>query len=94
MNTNTKFPNHHLPSNNKFGIVLPQVHNVVKPSQVPANNKPVDDNEKEVELSEVYQDNQFYSADDLIKYESSPIQNVPQVKAPQGVFDVYRYLKK
>jgi hypothetical protein len=53
MNTNTKFPN---PSNNKFGIVLPQVHNVVKPSQLHANNKPVDDNEKEVELSEVYQD--------------------------------------
>ena len=83
MNTNTKFPNPHLPSNNKFGIVLPQVHNVVKPSQLHANNKPVDDNEKEVELSEVYQDNQFYSADDLIKYESSPIQNIPQVIKPK-----------
>ncbi len=45
-------------------------------------------------MSEVYQDNQFYSADDLIKYESSPIQNIPQVSKPQGVFDVYRYLKK
>ena len=74
--------------------MLPQVHsNVVKPSQVPAS-KPADENEKEVELSEVYQESQFYSADDLIKYENSPIQNIPQVSKPQGIFDVYRYLKK
>jgi hypothetical protein len=93
-NTNTKFPNHHLPSNNKFGIVLPQVHNVVKPSQVPTS-KPAEDNEKEIQLSEVYQQGkQFYSADESIKYESSPIQNIPQVSKPQGVFDVYRNLKK
>ena len=93
-NTNTKFPNHHILSNNKFGVVLPQMHsNVVKPSQVPTS-KPSEDNEKEVELSEVYEDNAFYSKDDLIKYESSPIQNIPQVSKPQGVFDVYRYLKK
>ena len=93
-NTNTKFPNHHTLSNNKFGVVLSQMHsNVVKPSQVPTS-KPSEDNEKEVELSEVYEDNAFYNKDDLIKYESSPIQNIPQVSKPQGVFDVYRYLKK
>jgi len=101
MTTNTKFPNHHVLSNNKFGIVIPQVYNVLKPSQIPITIKSVDEEEKEKERVfteednfSVYADMSFYSADDLVKYENSPIQNIPTVKAPQGVFDVYRYLKK
>ena len=99
MNTNTKFPNRHLPFQNKFGYVLPQVHNVIKPSQVPPD-KPVEE-EKGKEMAFTEEDNfsyfadmSFYSAEDLVKYENSPIQNIPTVKTPQGVFDVYRYLKK
>ena len=96
MTTNTKFPNHHLISQNKFGFVFPQVHNVIKPSQVPIEEKKkeesplTDDNDDFT----VYADMSFYSAEDLVKYENSPIQNIPTVSKPAGVFDVYRYLKK
>ena len=97
MNANSKFPNHHLISSNKFGFVFPQVREVIKPSQVPIEEKK---KEEESALTEdndnftVYADMSFYSKEDLLKYENSPIQNIPTVKAPQGVFDVYRYLKK
>ena len=96
MNTNTKFPNHHFISSNKFGFVFPQVRDVIKPSQIPIEEKkkeesPLTDDNDEFT---VYADMSFYSKEDLLKYENSPIQNIPTVKAPQGVFDVYRYLKK
>ena len=96
MNTNSKFPNHHFISSNKFGFVFPQVREVIKPSQIPIEEK----KKEESPLTEdnddftVYADMSFYSKEDLLKYENSPIQNIPTVKAPQGVFDVYRYLKK
>ena len=96
MNTNSKFPNHHFISSNKFGFVFPQVREVIKPSQVPVEEK----KKEESPLTEdnddftVYADMSFYSKEDLLKYENSPIQNIPTVSKPQGVFDVYRYLKK
>ena len=96
MNTNTKFPNHHFISSNKFGFVFPQVHNVIKPSQVPIEEK----KKEESPLTEdndnftFFADMSFYSKEDLLKYENSPIQNIPTVSKPAGVFDVYRYLKK
>ena len=96
MNTNSKFPNHHFISSNKFGFVFPQVREVIKPSQVPIEEK----KKEESPLTEdnddftIYADMSFYSKEDLLKYENSPIQNIPTVSKPQGVFDVYRYLKK
>ena len=96
MNTNSKFPNHHFISSNKFGFVFPQVREVIKPSQVPVEEK----KKEESPLTEdnddftIYADMSFYSKEDLLKYENSPIQNIPTVSKPQGVFDVYRYLKK
>jgi hypothetical protein len=72
------------------------VREVIKPSQVPIEEKkkeesPLTENDDDFT---VYADMSFYSKEDLLKYETSPIQNIPTVKAPQGVFDVYRYLKK
>ena len=99
MNTNSKFPNHHFISSNKFGFVFPQVREVIKPSQVPIEEKKKEDKEEQSPFtndddSNVYLDMSFYSKEDLLKYENHPIQNIPTVKAPQGVFDVYRNLKK
>jgi hypothetical protein len=96
MNSNTKFPNNHFISSNKFGFVFPKVREVIKPSQVPIEEKkkeesPLTENDDDFT---VYADMSFYSAEDLVKYENSPIQNIPQVSKPAGVFDVYRYLKK
>ena len=96
MNTNTKFPNHHFISSNKFGFVFPQVREVIKPSQVPIEEKkkeesPLTENDDDFT---VYADMSFYSKEDLLKYENSPIQIIPTVSKPAGVFDVYRYLKK
>ena len=96
MNSNTKFPNHHFISSNKFGFFLPQIREVIKPSQIPIEEKkkeesPLTENDDDFT---VYADMSFYSKEDLLKYENHPIQNIPTVKAPQGVFDVYRYLKK
>ena len=97
MNTNSKFPNHHFISSNKFGFVFPQMHNVIKPSQLPIEEKRKDESPPLTEDNDdftVYADMSFYSKEDLLKYENSPIQNIPTVSKPQGVFDVYRYLKK
>ena len=95
MNTNTKFPSPHFIASNKFGFVFPQVREVIKPSQVSVEEK----KKEESPLTNdddftVYADMSFNSAEDLVKYENSPIQNIPQVSKPAGVFDVYRYLKK
>jgi hypothetical protein len=51
MNTNTKFPNSNVPMHNKFGMHLPPVYRVLKPSEVPAD-KVV--NEEGLEYSDVY----------------------------------------
>jgi len=94
MNSNTKFPNHHYLSSNKFGFVFPQVREVIKPSQVPIEEKKKEESALTEDNFTVYADMSFYSAEDLVKYENSPIKNIPTVSKPQGVFDVYRYLKK
>ena len=39
MNTNSKFSNHHFISSDKFGFVFPQMHNVIKLSQLPIEEK-------------------------------------------------------
>jgi hypothetical protein len=51
MNTNTKFPISNMPHHNKFGVHMPLVYRVVKPSEVPAD-KIV--NEEGLEYSDVY----------------------------------------
>jgi len=102
--TNTKFPNQNLPQNTKFGLVLPKIHNILKPSQVqesPIIPEQIDDEEQIYERhpftnnddSFHFFDMSFYSTDDIIKYEND-IRNIPKVSKPTGVFDVYRYLKK
>jgi hypothetical protein len=49
-NTNTKFRSSNLPMHNKFGMHMPPVYRVVKPSEVPAD-KVV--NEEGLEYSDV-----------------------------------------
>ena len=51
MNTNSKFPNSNVPMHNKFGMHIPPVYRVLKPSEVPAD-KVV--NEEGLEYSDVY----------------------------------------
>ena len=51
MNTNTKFPNSNVPMHNKFGMHMPQVYRVLKPSEIPPD-KAV--NEEGLEYSDVY----------------------------------------
>ena len=51
MNTNTKFPNSAMPQCNKFGMHMPPVYRIIKPSEVPAD-KAV--NEEGLEYSDVY----------------------------------------
>lgn len=51
MNTNTKFPISNMPHHNKFGVHMPPVYRVLKPSEVPAD-KAVD--EEGLEYSDVY----------------------------------------
>ena len=53
MNTNnTKFPNSNVPMHNKFGVHMPPVYRVVKPSELPAETATVD--EEGLEYSDVY----------------------------------------
>jgi hypothetical protein len=51
MNSNTKFPISNVPMHNKFGMHIPPVYRVLKPSEVPAD-KAV--NEEGLEYSDVY----------------------------------------
>ncbi len=51
MSTNTKFRNSNVPMQNKFGMHMPPVYRVLKPSEVPAD-KVV--NEEGLEYSDVY----------------------------------------
>ena len=51
MNTNTKFPSSNIPMHNKFGMHMPPVYRVLKPSEVPPD-KAV--NEEGLEYSDVY----------------------------------------
>ena len=51
MNTNTKFPHSNMPQFNKFGVHMPPVYRVLKPSEVPAETL-VD--EEGLEYSDVY----------------------------------------
>ena len=50
-NTNTKFPHSNVPMHNKFGVHMPPVYRVLKPSEVPAETL-VD--EEGLEYSDVY----------------------------------------
>jgi hypothetical protein len=52
MNTNTKFPISNMPHYNKFGMHMPPVYRVVKPSELPAETATVD--EEGLEYSDVY----------------------------------------
>ena len=91
MSTNTKFPNYNMQQRTKFGVVIPQVHNTSKP-QVPVTTQ--EDDKDHIELPHIYEGTTFYDENDLIKYESHPMQNIPTVSKPQGVFDIYKYIKK
>ena len=51
MNTNTKFPSSNIPMHNKFGMHVPPVYRVLKPSEIPPD-KIV--NEEGLEYSDVY----------------------------------------
>ena len=51
MNTNSKFPNSNVPMHNKFGMHIPPVYRVLKPSEIQPD-KIV--NEEGLEYSDVY----------------------------------------
>jgi hypothetical protein len=87
MNTNnTKFPNSNVPMHNKFGVHMPPVYRVVKPSELPAETATVD--EEGLEYSDVYP-LQFTSS----SFSHNDVSNNNPTSVP-STFVLTDYLKK
>jgi hypothetical protein len=86
MNTNTKFPNSAMPQFNKFGMHMPPVYRVLKPSEVPAERL-VD--EEGLEYSDVYP-LQYTSS----SFSHKDISNNNPTVVPNNTFVLTDYIKK
>ena len=86
MNTNTKFPNSNVPMYNKFGMHMPPVYRVLKPSEVPAETL-VD--EEGLEYSDVYP-LQFASS----SFTHDDASNNKQTATSSSTFVLNNYIKK
>ena len=86
MNTNTKFPSSNVPMHNKFGMHMPPVFRVLKPSEVPA--EPVV-NEDGLEYSDVYP-LQFTAS----SFSHLDVSNNKQTTASSTTFVLNDYIKK
>ncbi len=86
MNTNTKFRNSNVPMQNKFGMHMPPVYRVLKPSEVPAD-KVV--NEEGLEYSDVYPLEWSTSS-----FSHEDASNNKQTAASSNTFVLNDYLKK
>ena len=86
MNTNTKFPNSNMPQFNKFGMHMPPVYRVLKPSEVPAD-KAVD--EEGLEYSDVYPLEWTTSS-----FTHEDASNNKQTAASSNTFVLNDYIKK
>ncbi len=87
MNTNTKFRSSNVPMHNKFGMHMPPVYRVLKPSEVPAD-KVV--NEEGLEFSDVYP--LEWSTSSFSHEDAS--NNNKQTAASSNTFVLNDYLKK
>ena len=88
MNTNTKFPVSHLPHYNKFGVHMPPVYRVLKPSEVPAETL-VD--EEGLEYSDVYP---LQFASSSFTHEDASNNNKQTAASTSNTFVLNDYIKK
>ena len=86
MNTNTKFPNSNVPMYNKFGMHMPPVYRVLKPSEVPAETLV---EEEGLEYSDVYP-LQFASS----SFTHDDASNNKQTATSSSTFVLNNYIKK
>ncbi len=86
MNTNTKFRNSNVPMHNKFGVHMPPVYRVIKPSEIPPD-KVV--NEEGLEYSDVYPLEWSTSS-----FSHEDASSIKQTAASINTFVLNDYLKK
>ena len=87
----SKFQNYNIPQYNKHGFIQPQHHNWLKPNETkPTTIAQPADIESILELPKVYHQSE---EGDEIKFEERPTSTAAQAQL-QGIFDVYKYIKK
>jgi hypothetical protein len=91
----SKFQNYNMPQYNKHGYVNPQFHNWIKPNEIrltPSEAEKDIDIEVILELPKLYHQSE---EGDGIKFEERPTKSATtQAQDLQGIFDVYKYIKK
>ena len=92
MYMSSKFQNYNIPQYNKHGLITPHYHSWIKPNEI---RIPTSDVEKDIDIESILELSKLYQNEeaDEMKFEEKP-KSTAQVQLPQGVFDVYKYIKK
>lgn len=94
----SKFQNYNMPQYNKHGFVAPQYHSWIKPNEIRPATKSTLEAEKDIDIDTILELPKLYQSEegDGIKFEERPIKSAAAQQAQdlQGIFDVYKYIKK
>ena len=93
----SKFQNYNMPQYNKHGYVNPQFHNWVKPNEIRPATTSTLEAEKDIDIEAILELPKLYQSEegDGIKFEERPTKSAQaQAQDLQGIFDVYKYIKK
>lgn len=83
-----------MPQYNKHGFITPQYHSWIKPNEIRPTTSEA---EKDIDIEALLELPKLYQSEegDGIKFEERPTKSaVAQAQHLQGIFDVYKYIKK
>ena len=93
----SKFQNYNMPQYNKHGYVNPQFHSWIKPNEIRPATTSTLEAEKDIDIEAILELPKLYQSEegDGIKFEERPTKSAAaQAQDLQGIFDVYKYIKK
>ena len=93
----SKFQNYNIPQFNKHGFVTPQYHSWIKPNEIRPATKSTLEAEKNIDIETILELPKLYQSEegDEMKFEERPTSTAAQAQLQQqGIFDVYKYIKK
>ena len=92
----SKFQNYNMPQYNKHGFITPQSHSWVKPNEIKTTTTTAQP-EKDIDIETILELPKLYQSEegDEMKFEERPTSTAAQAQLQQqGIFDVYKYIKK
>jgi hypothetical protein len=93
----SKFQNYNIPQYNKHGFITPQYHSWIKPNEIRPVITSTLEEEKAIDIEAILELPKLYENEegDGIKFEERPTKSAAtQAQDLQGIFDVYKYIKK